>query len=167
LAYGSITSSQLANLAKWGFSSPHDAALKAIEDSLFEQVFEDLGHIQVVEHNGHLHVVPPAASEDRFWDIVYAWAEVRQEVELKGKPGRRKTVITKAVLFGLFERGLERARSPKKRRHPSYDSIAGEYGLKRTWTTPIVQWAEKHQREARRAIVSSKIPPRFSTLVRD
>jgi hypothetical protein len=71
------------------------------------------------------------------------------------------------VLFGLLARGLERARSTKKRRQPSYDSIAGEYGLKRTWTTPIVKWAETHQREARQALATSKTPRRFSTLIRD
>jgi hypothetical protein len=90
------------------------------------------------------------------------------EEDAKGESGRPELTITQAVLFGLFERGLERARSTtKKRRHPSYDSIADEYGLKRTWVTPIVKWAEKHQREARKAIRTSKTPPRFSTLVRD
>jgi hypothetical protein len=89
LAYGSLTSSQLANFAKWRFSSPHEAGLKAIEDPDFGPMFEDLGPIQVVEHNGHLHVVPPAAIDDRFWDIVYAWAEVRQDVGPKGESGKR------------------------------------------------------------------------------
>jgi hypothetical protein len=86
--------------------------------------------------------------------------------EPKGEPGRPDKTITQAVLLGLFERGLERARSPKQRKHPSYASIADEYGLSRTWITPIVQWAEKHQRAARRALVTSETPARFSTLTR-
>jgi hypothetical protein len=84
----------------------------------------------------------------------------------KGESGRPRILLTQADLLGLFERGLERARSAKKRRKPTYDEIADEYKLKRTWTTPIVKWAEAHQREARKAIVTSKIPPRFSALVR-
>jgi hypothetical protein len=87
--------------------------------------------------------------------------------ETKGESGRPKITITKETLLALFASGLERARSMKKRREPSYDSIADEHGLKRTWTTPIVKWAETHQREAREAIASSKAPRSFSTLIRD
>jgi hypothetical protein len=91
----------------------------------------------------------------------------RAREEPRGESGRPRQTITQDELHGLFKRGLERARSTKKRRQPSYDSIADEYGLKRTWTTPIVKWAETHQRAAREAIVTSKTPRRFSALVRD
>jgi hypothetical protein len=167
LAYGSLTSSQLANLARWGFDSPHAAALEAIEDPRFKRVLAELGGVQVVEQNGLRYAVPSAASDDRFWDVVYAWAEVRQDAESKGESGRPKTLITQAVLFDLFRAGLERARSTKKRRQPTYAAIADEHGLKRTWTTTIVKWAETHQREAKQALVMSKTPKRFSALVRD
>jgi hypothetical protein len=57
------------------FGSPHDAALEAIKDPLFKRAFGDLGPVQVVEQDRRLYAVPSAPSEDRFWDVVYAWAE--------------------------------------------------------------------------------------------
>jgi hypothetical protein len=84
-----------------------------------------------------------------------------------GKSGRPQQTISKQTLLNLLARGLERARSTGKRRQPSYEAIADEFGLKRTWTTPIVQWAERHQREAREAIALSRTPPRFTTIVSD
>jgi len=91
-----------------------------------------------------------------------------EDAEPKGESGRPENRIARAALFGLFERGLERARCPnKRRRRPTYDEIADEFGLKRTWITPIVKWAEAHQRQALRAVRTSKTPARFSTLVRD
>jgi hypothetical protein len=76
VAYGSLTSSQLGVLMRFG--GPHEAALKAIEDPDFKRVFEDLGGVRVEEQNGRLYVVPlvrTSESENRVWDAVYAWAE--------------------------------------------------------------------------------------------
>ena len=83
------------------------------------------------------------------------------------KGGRPENTITQATLFGLFTRGLERARSTAKPRGPSYTAIAAEHGLTRTWATPIIKWAEKNQQSALEAMRLSETPPRFSTIVRN
>ena len=85
----------------------------------------------------------------------------------KDKGGRPPVEISKDALLEIFRQSLERARSTAKRPQPSYEAIADAVGVKRTWVTPIVKWAVKHQREARRAIASSETPARFSTFVRD
>jgi hypothetical protein len=168
LAYGSLTPSQIGELVR-GFGSPHEAALEAIEDKRYKRLFDEIGGVRVVEQDGRLYVVPSSpTSEARFWDLVYAWAEGRlRDAEPKGESGRPKTLITQAVLLDLFRAGLERARSTKKRRQPTYEVIADEHGLKRTWTTAIVKWAETHQGEAKQALATSKTPKRFSALIRD
>lgn len=85
----------------------------------------------------------------------------------KDKGGRPEVEISQDTLHAIFRQSLERARSTSKRAKPSYQEIADDNGVGRTWVTPIVKWAVKHQREAREAIRLSKTPPRFSTFVRD
>jgi hypothetical protein len=84
-----------------------------------------------------------------------------------GTPGRPGFTVTSDTLLKIFRQSLERARSTSKPPQPSYEKIAADNDVKRTWVTPIVKWAVKHQQEARRAIRLSEIPPRFSTIVRD
>jgi hypothetical protein len=82
-----------------------------------------------------------------------------------GTPGRPNVTVTKDTLLRIFRQSLERARS--KPPQPGYQQIADDNGVKRTWLTPIVKWAEKHPKETLDAIRSSEIPARFSTIVRD
>jgi hypothetical protein len=91
----------------------------------------------------------------------------RLENEEPKSGGRPPVTVSRETLLEILRRGLERARSTTRVRQPSYEAIADEFGMKRTWTTPIVKWAEKHQREAREAIALSKTPERFSTIVAD
>jgi hypothetical protein len=86
---------------------------------------------------------------------------------VKGVPGRPAIKVSKETMLEIFRQSLERTRSTAKRREPTYEAIADANGVKRAWVTPIVKWAEKHQRDALRAIAMSEIPPRFSTYVKD
>jgi hypothetical protein len=91
LAYGSLTPSQIGELVR-GFGSPHETALEAIEDPRYKRVFDEIGGVQVVEQNGRLYAVPSSrTSEDRFWDLVYAWAEgkLRDADRRANRDGRR------------------------------------------------------------------------------
>ena len=82
-----------------------------------------------------------------------------------GTSGRPKVTVTQDTLRVILWQSLERTRS--KPPQPSYQQIADDNDVKRTWVTPIVKWAEKHPQEALDAIWSSKVPARFSTIVRD
>jgi hypothetical protein len=86
LAYGSLTPSQIGELVR-GFSSPHEAALEAIEDRRYKRLFDEIGGVRVVEQDGRLYAVPSSpTSETRFWDLVYAWAEDKlRDAEPKGE----------------------------------------------------------------------------------
>jgi hypothetical protein len=82
-----------------------------------------------------------------------------------GTPGRPNVTVTKDTLLEIFRQSLERTRS--KPPQPSYQQIADDNDVKRTWVTPIVKWAEKHPQTALHATRASKIPARFSTIVRN
>ena len=79
--------------------------------------------------------------------------------------GQRKVTVTHDTLRVILRQSLQRTRS--KPPQPSYQQIADDNDVKRTWVTPIVKWAEKHPREARDALWMSRVPARFSTIVRD
>jgi hypothetical protein len=83
----------------------------------------------------------------------------------KDTGGRPEVEISQDTLFEIFRQSLQRG--PSRRSKPTYEEIAANNGVERTWVTPIVKWAVKHPREAREAIRLSKTPPRFSTFVRD
>jgi hypothetical protein len=85
----------------------------------------------------------------------------------KNRGGRPTVEVSKDTLLEILRQSLQRARSTAKRPKPTYQEIAANNGVERTWVTPIVKWAVKHPREAREAIRLSKTPPRFSTFVRD
>ena len=82
-----------------------------------------------------------------------------------GTPGRPNVTVTKDTLLEIFRQSLQRTRS--KPPQPSYQQIADDNDVKRTWVTPIVKWAEKHPQTALHATRVSKIPARFSTIVRN
>ena len=82
-----------------------------------------------------------------------------------GTPGRPNVTVTKDTLLEIFRQSLERTRS--KPPQPSYQQIADDNDVKRTWVTPIVKWAEKHPQTTLHATRVSKIPARFSTIVRN
>src|SRR5262249_40823060 len=102
------------------------------------------------------------AKFDRWLD-----SQLRETDSVKGEPGRPTIKVSKETMLEIFRQSLERTRSTAKRREPTYEAIADANGVKRAWVTPIVKWAEKHQRDARRAIAMSEIPPRFSTYIKD
>ena len=81
-----------------------------------------------------------------------------------GTPGRPKVTVTQETLLQIFRQSLERTRSDPPQ--PSYQQIADDNGVKRTWVTPIVKWAEMHPRTALHATQVSKVPTTFSTIVR-
>jgi len=158
------------------FGSLANAHKKASETPGYEEIQQlehelalIMGGLPVVDMYGrpspHLAAASVAEIQVRLRDL--RLAAILEKGEPKGDPGRPTKEIAENVLLGLLDRGLERARSTGWRRQPTYEAIASEYGLKRTWTTPIVKWAETHQRDARQAISTSKIPRRFSTLVRN
>lgn len=80
-------------------------------------------------------------------------------------PGRPNVTVTKETLLEILQQSLERTRSKAPR--PSYQQIADDNDVKRTWVTPIVKWAENHPQTALHATRVSQIPARFSTIVRD
>jgi hypothetical protein len=151
------------------FGSPREAAVEAMQLPAFKDGFASLGvRLEIAPDGRPYPDLRTRSIEKPFWKLVEAAVGPgSQGLEAKGEPGRPGIKITQAMLFDLFRAGLERARSTKKRRHPTYAAIAEEHGLRRTWTTPFVKWAETHQREAREAIATSKTPRRFSTLIRD
>ena len=112
------------------------------------------------EIGAELSAEPASAKEARLLErqVDLARRSFENERVSAGESGRPRITLNKETLFVLFERGLERARSTERRRQPSYERIADEVGLKRTWVTPIVKWAERHQLEARKAIVSVENP---------
>ena len=87
------------------------------------------------------------------------------EAPTAGAPGRPNVSVTKDTLLEIFRQSLERTRSKPPR--PTYQQIADDNDVKRTWVTPIVKWAENHPQTALHATRVSKIPARFSTIVRD
>jgi hypothetical protein len=99
--------------------------------------------------------------------IAHERALRRVKKEARGEPGRPRATVTQDELLEILARGLEQARSTSRPRQPTYAAIASEFGLKRTWATQIVKWAEAHQKQAREAIALSKTPRRFSTIVSD
>jgi hypothetical protein len=82
-----------------------------------------------------------------------------------GTSGRPKVTVTQDTLRVILWQALERTRSKPPR--PTYQQIADDNDVKRTWVTPIVKWAENHPQTALQATRASKIPARFSTIVRD
>jgi hypothetical protein len=80
-------------------------------------------------------------------------------------PGRPKVTVAKDTLLEIFRQSLERTRS--KPPHPSYQQIADDNDVKRAWVTPIVKWAEQHPRTTHHAIRMSRIPARFSPIVKE
>ena len=56
-------------------------------------------------------------------------------------PGRPNVTVTKDTLLEILRQSLERTRSKPPR--PSYQQIADDNDVKRTWVTPIVKWAEE------------------------
>lgn len=87
--------------------------------------------------------------------------------KIKSVGGRPKVIISRKTLHSIFRQSLERARSTTKPAQPTFQMIADANGVKRTWVTPIVEWAIRNQEEALRAIRLSETPPKFSTIVRD
>ena len=87
------------------------------------------------------------------------------EASTPAAPGRPNVTVTKDTLLEILRQSLERTRSQPPR--PSYQQIADDNDVKRTWVTAIVKWAESHPQTALHATRVSKIPARFSTLVRD
>ena len=73
--------------------------------------------------------------------------------------------VTRDTLLEILRQSLERTRSQPPQ--PSYQQIADDNDVKRTWVTPIIKWAEKHPWEALDALRLSNVPARFSTIVRD
>jgi hypothetical protein len=86
------------------------------------------------------------------------------EASVVGARGRPNVTVTKDTLLEIFRQSLERTRS--KPPQPSYQQIADDNDVKRTWVTPIVKWAEQHPQTALHATRASTIPARFSTIVR-
>ncbi len=82
-----------------------------------------------------------------------------------GAPGRPNVTVTKDTLLDILRQSLERTRSRPPQ--PTYEQIAADNDVKRTWVTPIVKWVEKHPQTALHATRVAEIPARFSTIVRD
>jgi hypothetical protein len=157
---------------------PQIDAQKSKEDKLMVVLrhFGDEGHPQPVDPasygpaiNGGEPVFrsPPWRRLPRLDDVDASEGQPSTGPAAKDKGGRPSVEISKATLHEIFRQSLERARSTAKRPKPTYQEIADDNGVGRTWVTPIVKWAVKHQKEARSAIALSETPSRFSTFVRD
>ena len=81
-----------------------------------------------------------------------------------GTPRRPKVTVTKDTLLEILRQSLERTRS--KPPQPSYQQIADDNNVKRSWVTPIIKWAEDHPEDALDTIRLSEVPARFSTIIR-